>query len=289
MNRGHLANIPSSRYLRTLLGLALLTLYTAAAQAMVGVEPAGVILQASPGGQVSQQVKLDNPSDKPLKLRAYLSDWDYSPAGQMQYHPVGTLPESAAPWITFSPATLDLPARASATVRYTVQVPQNATPGTYWAVFFFESETPPGEPGKTLATFKVRVGHVVYVNVPPLKEAGKISGIFGAMATDTPNVYEFAVQYANSGNQAYAVRGRVEVRNIRGDTVVTIPIRKTVALPRATRLITARLTGPLPAGEYTALVVLNYGDATLDLAGEYTFTLDKALGSSMQSGKGGNP
>jgi len=58
---------------------------------------------------------------------------------------------------------------------------------------------------------------------------------------------------------------------------VSIPISREVALPGATRLLKANMAGPLPAGDYDALVVLDPNNMDQEVAGEYPFHLDQAL------------
>ncbi|MDZ7702933.1 MAG: hypothetical protein U5L04_00430 [Trueperaceae bacterium] len=64
-------------------------------------------------------------------------------------------------------------------MRYTAEVPADAEPGTHWSVLFLEGEDPNPQPGFRLAAFNVRVGHTIYVNVPPIVREGVIGGIFG--------------------------------------------------------------------------------------------------------------
>jgi len=255
--------------------VTLLLLPLASAQLAVGVNPPGLILQGQPGATLTATIRLDNPQSQPIQVRVSLGDWNYNDRGQITFYPPNTLPGSAASWITVNPLTLTLAGKGHAFVRYSVHIPPGTPQGTHWAVLFFEGKgtTPP--PGHLLASFRVRVGYILYINVGKTTVAGKIAGILGAyLGLDR---YQFAIEYANTGTQAVSLNGRVEVRNAQGLTVVTIPIRGVVSLPGAIRLFKATLLGPLPAGEYSALVILNNGTPGQDLAGQYTFTLNQPL------------
>ena len=48
-------------------------------------------------------------------------------------------------------------------------------------------------------------------------------------------------------------------------------------LPGVDRAFQINVVGPLPAGNYTALVVLNYGSDEQDVAGAIDFTLTEPL------------
>jgi len=146
----------------------LLTLaLSALAQSTLGVEPPVLLKEAKPGETLTQTLRIHNVGTRPVRVRASLGDWTYDPMGKIQFLPVGTLKESASPWATFAPAEFLLEAKASRPLTYTLTVPKNAAPGTHWGVLFLESEDPNPPPGVPLATFRVRMAHVFYVNIPP--------------------------------------------------------------------------------------------------------------------------
>ncbi len=263
---------------RTLLAaLAGLATQLAVAQTAVAIDPPAKLYSVSPGHRVTAELVVANPGDDPARIRVSLADWTYQPDGQPEYLDPGSLPQSASPWITFSPAEFVLEARANQVVRYTITVPENATPGSHWATILLTGENPDAKPGAKLATFNLRVAHVVYVNVPPVRWDGAILGMAATPPENPEQPVTLAIQYGNTGNGVYAVSGRLEVRNVEGRVVGEATIDRSVVLPGSTRVILARFHGPLPAGDYVALAVLNYGDPNVDIAGQTTFHLGQAL------------
>lgn len=257
--------------------LALLLAPWAAAQSTIGVEPPVLMREAQPGQTLTTDLRITNPSNGPVRVRVSLGDWAYDPMGKITYQEPGKLPRSASSWATFSPSEFVLEPRQSQTVRYTVQVPAKAEPGTHWSVLFFEAENPNPPPGQPLATFKVRVGHVFYLNIAPVQSAGRIAGIFGTPPQKPQDPFRIAVQYQNTGNAAQKLSGRFEVRDRTGKVAAELDLETMVILPGSSRTIPIQLVGPLPAGPYVAVVVLNYGDPERDVAGEYPFTLKQDL------------
>ena len=255
--------------------LAALTGVPCAAQGTVGVDPVARLFSAAPGQTITQTLNIynPNPATTPLKVVAYLSDMDISESGETSFLPAGTLRESLKSWITFSPTALDLGGQQTQQLRYTVQVPQNAAPGTHWIMLMLEGQDPQPLPGKTLASFRLRVAHTIYVNVEPLRRAGAISGIFDQAPAGPDGLYTIGVQYSNTGNAATGVQGRVELRAADGTLAATLPLALDVALPGHTLLLRASLSGPFRAGLYSALVVLQDGDNSRDLLGEHALTL----------------
>lgn len=259
--------------------VALLALSTgiAGAQGAAMVDPASALFTAEPGASIEGSVRVTNPTDAPLRLRLYLSDWELDADGNFEFAEPGALAGTASPWLVYAPTVLDLEPHGSATVQYTATVPLDAEPGTHRTVVFVESEPGDPEPGQAAATFAVRVGHVVYVDVPPLTRAGSIAGIFGEPTAGSSDSYALTVLYLNQGNAVTGVEGRFTLRNDLGDAVIEADIDRAVVLPGSERAFRIDVYGPLPAGNYTALVVFDYGDDEQEVAGTYDFTLDEEL------------
>jgi len=274
----------------------LLTLaLSALAQSTLGVEPPVLLKEAKPGETLTQTLRIHNVGTRPVRVRASLGDWTYDPMGKIQFLPVGTLKESASPWATFAPAEFLLEAKASRPLTYTLTVPKNAAPGTHWGVLFLESEDPNPPPGVPLATFRVRMAHVFYVNIPPLTSSGRITGIVPSAPQKPQDPFRFALQYQNTGNTAQKLSGRFEVRDTSGRKVAEVLIEEEVVLPGQVRILPIALVGPLPVGNYTALAILNYGDPSKDVAADLPFTLRTPLAAPPapppppEGEKGGSP
>ncbi len=249
----------------------------ALAQTTLGVEPPVALHDGVPGQIITLNIKVGNPSPKPVRVRVSLGDWNYTQLGELQYFPTGKLAQSASTWAKVSDSVLEVAGKDVGTVRYTITVPKDATPGSHWGMIFFTGEADNTAPGGVNTSMSLRVAHTFYVNVPPTKASGKITGIFGKPGQNPSKNFAFAVQYLNTGNIAQILEGRIEVRDRSGTVVTAAAFRKQVVLPAATRVMQSTLNGPLPAGDYTALIILNYGDKNRDVAGEYNFTLKVPL------------
>lgn len=275
------------------LALLLSALSIATAQTAVAIDPPAVIFEAEPGEELTASILVANPGAEAARVRVSLGDWMYQPDGQPVYLDPGSLPESASPWITFSPAEFLLDGHEKKIVRYTIKVPNDAKPGTHWSVLFLQGEDPNAQPGANIATFKLRVAHTIYVNVPPVEWDGEILGIAAVPPEKPDGPIAIAIQYANTGNGAYAVTGKLEVRDAGGQVVGRAEIDRTVVLPGATRVLLANFYGPINKGDYVILAVLNYGSETVDIAGQTVVSLPFDLerpappsGTGSQSNRG---
>jgi hypothetical protein len=252
-------------------------LSSAVAQSMLAVEPPTALVNAKPGQVVTFNIKVGNPRKEPTKVRISMGDWKFTQAGNITYQPVGTVAESASPWTTLSANEIDLPGNAIETVRYTVKVPADAKSGTHWAMIFFSSDTIKPQAGLAGTAMSMRVAHTFYVNVGEITRSGKIAGIFNKIPADPNLPLQMTVQYQNTGNSAQNVGGKFEVRDSSGKVVISGQLETKTVLPNATRMFTINLPGPIPAGTYTMLAILNYGDKETDVAGETSFKLKVPL------------
>lgn len=257
--------------------LALVCIPVVRAQSAVEVAPPVRLYEARPGTPVDAAFMVANPTDAALRVRVALSDWHYQSDGTPNYLAAGSLPRSLQPFVTFNPSELLLEPGQRAEVRYTVDIPGDVEPGSYWGALFMEAEDPDPEPGFVLARFTVRVAHVVYVNVLPLRPDGMIAGIFGHPPENPEGSYQLLIQYVNTGNAVQRLDGYVELRDAAGAVLFTEHLPPTVSLPGDSVGRVFHVYGPLEPGTYTALVVYNYGDDTIDVAADYAFRLEQRL------------
>lgn len=247
------------------------------AQSMLAIEPPTALVNAKPGQSVTFNLKVGNPRKEPTKVRITLSDWKFTQVGRVSYQALGTVEESASPWTSLSASEINLPGNSIETVRYTVKVPANAKPGTHWGMIFFGGDVLQPQPGMAGTAMSMRVAHTFYVNVGEITRSGKIAGIFSKLPTEPTLPIQLTVQYQNTGNSAQNVDGRFELRDSSGKVVITGKLETNTVLPGTTRMLIINLGGPLPAGSYTLLAILNYGDKETDVAGETNFKLKIAL------------
>ena len=255
------------------------------AQSAVGVTPSNEVLSAEPGASIGGTISLANPANSPLLVRTTISDWDYDASGNPEFFEANSLAQSAADWLTIDNPEFKIDGSARQDVAYEVQVPKDAAPGTYWAAALFEAEDPDPAPGDTLAAFRIRVAFGLYVNVGAASSDATIAGMIGERTSGAS--YELQIRIANHGAAMAALTGHIDILDATGATPVTIPVKRVLALPHGERLLKANVWGPLPAGAYSALIVLNDGDATTDFAGQYDFALDRPLASNPSANASG--
>lgn len=255
------------------------------AQTGIGIQPPASRVDASPGEAINGILTIDNPSSTDLNVSLSVADWFFGATGGIEYLPSGSTSDSAAPWLTYEPATTLVPAESSVDVRYTVDVPEDASAGSRWVVVFAEASAAGSGDAESVATMRVRTGHAMYVDVQGGANAidGTIGGVFPIPPSSAGSPFSFDVQYVNTGDYVQFVEGRVDVLDLDGTRVASIPISSFAVLPGYDRSVQAQLYGPLTAGQYVALVVLTDRVPGRELTADTVFTLDEPLATPTNS------
>lgn len=237
------------------------------AQTGVGVSPPRVVLPAEPGQRLEGEVVVDHPGKTgPMQVEAMLSDVLVAPDGEPFYLEPGSHPRSAAGWIRYEPVAFALEPKQARTVRYSIEVPADAETGTYWAVLFFDSGPLEPEEARGVGVhMRVRVGHVIYVNVGKVTREGRIEGMRfrPAEGRKPPRVQ---VKFRNTGNGLLRLNGYVELRDGEGRVAAKGVVHNAASLPGMSYAIDAVLDHVPPTGRYVALARLDYGEAEVIVA-----------------------
>lgn len=128
-----------TRYVRRFLPL---TFFLVASISFGGIVISGLLTHeyiVMPGDTYEGSIVVQNPDKDPQEVRIYQTDYLFSADGTTLYGDPGSAPRTNARWISVAPTQLIVPPNESATIRYTVQVPDDAgLKGTYWSVLMVE-------------------------------------------------------------------------------------------------------------------------------------------------------
>jgi hypothetical protein len=237
------------------------------AQTGVGVSPPRAVFAAAPGQVIEGRVFVDHPGRTgAMRVKAFLNDVLVDPAGEPVYLDPGVQPRSLAPWTNYAPLSFTLEPKEVREVRYTIRVPEDARDGTYWAVLFFDSGPLEESEARGVGVrMRVRVGHVIYVEVGRITRSGRIEGVrYRPPAGKNPP--QLRIKFRNTGNGLMRLNGRVELRGPGGEVVALATVRNAASLPGMAYEIGAPLDRTPPPGRYVALVRLDYGEAEVIVA-----------------------
>lgn len=207
---------------------------------------------------------LNNEAD-PLEIQISLADWDRDINGENRFHPPGTLPRSAASWLSVSPLRFDLAQNEQKEVRFTIKVPKE-TIGTYWAAIMVEAAPKQVQPQPGTTVIVRRRFGVKVLETPPGTgtKDGRIA-MLDVRGLNPPNIW---VEFENRGTvHIPEVKGHIEIRDEKGATVERLAVESFPILPGAKRQLKVTSTRKkgdlLLPGRYVILAILDYGGESL--------------------------
>lgn len=117
--------------------LATAPAYAQTPQQSLRVYPVVIDVPLLPGKTFEQAITLENLSDKPMPLRANLTDFQTeNEDGGYVFPETHTNPLLS--WTTVTPSEIILPAKSKQTVTMTITTPKNVPVGGYYGMLFFE-------------------------------------------------------------------------------------------------------------------------------------------------------
>src|SRR5688572_2756150 len=107
----------------------------------ISLAPARVELEMEPGAERTVVVDLDyhgGENSQPARIVASLNDWIIQRNGELEFKKANTLPNSASSWLVYSPAETTVTPGNLHSIRVTVSVPKDATPGDHLTALIVE-------------------------------------------------------------------------------------------------------------------------------------------------------
>jgi len=246
--------------------------------AKISVSPLSAGFNLVPGESVTGSFLVKNIGEQLQQVTVSMRDYARSLAGEDQFLPANTIPQSLTRYVDFSPATFELEPGAVQEVQFQVTLPVEET-GPHWMMFLVEESKPEIETGVGVEgagggfAFNVNIAFAVRIrqsNPDNVVADGRVTGVVVAPAADEPLAVQMT--FENTGTAYLSPRGRVEIRDRTGQTVASTPINEFPVLPGAKRILDVVVTTPLASGKYIALGIIDFGGDFL-VAGQAFFEI----------------
>lgn len=240
--------------------IAIFAAHREASAFSINISPPSIHISVPPGGAKSGAITVENKSDDPMDVKAYIEDWVYTADGGKTFKPAGTTPLSCAKWITINPQKFHLEPKGKLGVQYTISVPQDAEGGHY-AVIFFESALNEAEAteGNVVVRFSGRIGSIIYQETEgKVNKVGSITS-FTSGRPDQNNPLEFKITLKNEGNTHILANGILNIMDKDGNVLGKKEFGPINTLSGETRECKAEWLGELPEGTYDAIATLDIG------------------------------
>jgi P pilus assembly chaperone PapD len=211
---------------------ALLALAFAAPHALaqdgdgIALAPARFELEMAPGSETTVVVNLDYHTSRanaqPFRLVASLNDWDMNEKGELGFYKAGARPNSAAPWIIYSPAEVTAQPGRTHSIRVTITVPKDAAPGDHLAALVVEQrpDTIKLNSNARQMVMRFRMASVFYVTVPRATRRGTLENL---QASADARGIVVTPTLKNEGNSAVRPVSSLKVVDAAGRTVAELP------------------------------------------------------------------
>ena len=238
---------------------------TAPADLALDVEPVKYELQVPVGTSQTIPITVRNGGDAAVHVVTTLNDFTLARDGNYLFADPGKNPYGMAKWVSVNPREFDLEPKGFVQVRFSVSVPAGSS-GEYSSIVFFTTRPTRRAGGVSIAE---RVASKIYEIVPETERfAGEIDDVSAKVDTDAQR---YLVGFRNTGNAHVYVSGRIEIKRD-GQTVEKIPMQKDMLVERSGKRLIETTGKRLPAGQYTAIALLDYGGPNL-IAGQTVFTV----------------
>ncbi len=249
-------------------GIALIACVVPLSQARAGtgltIQPVKISQTLTPGEGNSGKILLTNASEDDVSVDIDVQDF-IPTAGTETYQFVGRAPgvTTVRDWITIeTPLHFTFKKGESKDISYTIKAPANAEPGSHFGVLFFKAT----RVSDLQSSIKVgtQVGVLVFVTIPGnFEQKGTISEF-----TTQPFVQRgpipFSFKFENTGTVHFEPKGTIEITNMFGAKVGSVPIEGYAVLPTGVKKMSFQwLTSGFLLGKYKAVASVYDGENNL--------------------------
>lgn len=192
----------------------------------IALAPARFELEMAPGSETTVVVNLDyhtaRADAQPFRLVASLNDWGMNEKGELGFYKAGARPNSAAPWIIYSPAEVTVQPGQTHSIRVTISVPKDAAPGDHLAALVVEQrpDTIKLNRNARQMVMRFRMASMFYVTVPRATRRGTLANL---QASADARGIVVTPTLKNEGNSAVRPVSSLKVMDAGGRTVAELP------------------------------------------------------------------
>lgn len=236
----------------------------------LSVTPTLFQMSVVPGQSWQSGVKVIN--SNPFPLTVYAQAVNFAPQGESgegKFIPVftrATEGTTLAEWINLSGEHVTIDPEQTATVPFSVSVPENAAPGGHFAAILIGTKPPESEEKIRVSTSQV-VTSLFFVRIAgDVQEQGQIREFTTTQHFVQSPHADFEVRFENKGNVHLQPQGQIVITNMWGKERGSIPINTQThfgnVLPQSIRKFEFSWSGEpsfSDIGRYKAVITLGFG------------------------------
>ena len=232
----------------------------------ISLAPARVELELAPGTETTMVVDLDYngsvENSQPMRIVASLNDWTIKRNGELEFKKANTLPNSASSWLIYSPAETTVLPGHTHSIRVTISVPKDATPGDHLTALIVEQrpDSIKLNQNRRQIVVRYRMAAVFYIKVPRLTRRGSLENLSVEANADgvvvTPTL-------KNQGNSVVRPLTSVKVTDGSGHIVAELPEQESLPVLSGSELVQPiKIENVLVQGVYSVKYQVDFQDGS---------------------------
>ena len=187
----------------------------------ISLAPARIEMEMRPGTEATVVVDLDYhaaENSQPVRIVASLNDWTLNRNGEVEFQKANTLPNSASGWLIYSPAETTVTPGNVHSIRVTISVPKDATPGDHLSALIVEQrpDTIKLIQNRRQMVVRYRMAAVFYIKVGQLTRRGSLENLHAEASADSVRLIP---TLKNQGNSAIRPLASAQITNAAGQIV----------------------------------------------------------------------
>ncbi len=205
----------------------------------VALAPARYELEMPPGTETTVVVNINYHTSRTdaqaFRIVASLNDWTINKDGQVEYFKSGTRPNSASPWMIYSPGEVSVQPGQLHSIRVTISVPKDAAPGDHLAALIVESRADKIKlaQNQRQVLVRYRMASMFYIKVPQLTRHGSLQNL---QATSNAGGIIVIPTIKNEGNSVIRPLTSLTITDAANHIVAGLPESERAPLLGATEI-----------------------------------------------------
>jgi hypothetical protein len=254
----------------------------------ISLAPARVELEMQPGTETTVVVNLDYhgtvENSQPVRIVASLNDWTIKRNGEVEFQKANTLPNSASSWLIYSPAETTVTPGNVHSIRVTISVPKDATPGDHLTALIVEQrpDSIKLNQNRRQVVVRYRMAAVFYIKVPRLTRRGSLENLRAEARSDSVVVVP---TLKNQGNSVIRPVTSVKVTDASGKVVAESPEQESLPVLGGSELSQPlTIENVLTPGVYSVKYRVDFQDGSRPTEG----ITDLVVGNATVAAKSGS-
>lgn len=232
----------------------------------LNIYPTIVNFQLSePGSVQTQTINITNNSDKKQTIESYFGDWNRKEDGGHEYFEGSTQPFSCAGWAQMNTNLLEIAPGESTQLILTLKAPEDPAEleKMKWCMLFLQGSSIKEAPEASETQMETRINEIIRFGIHVYQTPAKMN-LISAVAQDLNQNEEnpefFFLDLENNGQVMVKTKSYLELTNINTGAEFRGEIAECPIFPLGKRKVSLQLPAELPAGKYSLLAIMDYGD-----------------------------